>query len=125
MMRSKLVHGLGALLVGAIAWVAAVPPAQAVNIAWDKNGAFESCLERQASDWINAKAALVANDDPAAGDFDDMDVALWTAAALERCEIQSGRGSQTSEFRFTRYMAHWREHIHTVAQTVRDRVRAD
>lgn len=124
-MRSKLVHGPCALLVGAVTWAAAAQPAQAANIAWERSGAFESCLEMQANDWVNAKAALVANDDPAAGDFDDMDVALWTAAALERCEMQSGHGNQTSEFRFTRYMAHWREHIHTVAQIVRERVRAD
>ena len=73
----------------------------------------------------NAKAALIVNDDPAAGDLDDMDVALWAVAALQGCERQTGHGNQTSEHQFSRHMAHWREHIHSVAQIVRQRVRAD
>ena len=54
-----------------------------------------------------------------------MPMALWAVAALQTCETQAGHGNQTSEFTFSRHMAHWREHIHNVAQAVRQRVRAD
>lgn len=126
MMRYKPMHGRGILFaLSAMALTAGLQAAQAASIGWDKQGAFEVCLERQMDDWVNAKAALIINEDPAAGDLDDMDVALWAVTALERCEQQAGHGNQTSERRFSRYMAHWREHIHTVAQTVRQRVRVD
>jgi hypothetical protein len=99
--------------------------ARAAGIGWDRPGAFEACLENQLNDWINAKATLLINEDPAAGDLDDMDVALWAVTALQGCEAQSGHGNQSSEHKFSRHMAHWREHIHTVAQIVRRRVGAD
>jgi hypothetical protein len=54
-----------------------------------------------------------------------MDVALWAVTALQGCEQQAGHGNQTSENRFSRHMAHWREHIYSIAQTVRQRVGAD
>jgi hypothetical protein len=99
--------------------------ARAASIGWERHGAFESCLENQLNDWINAKATLVINEDPAAGDLDDMDVAMWAVTALQGCEAQAGHGNQSSEHRFSRHMAHWREHIHTVAQVVRQRVGSD
>ncbi len=124
MMRNKPVHGLCALFaLGVVIGAAGAAHAAAIN--WDRKGAFEVCLEKQLNDWVNAKATLLVNEDPAVSDIDDMDVALWAVTALEGCETQAGHGNQTSEHRFSRYMAHWREHIHTVAQTVRQRVRAD
>jgi hypothetical protein len=75
--------------------------------------------------WINAQAERLANEDPAAGDLDDPDVALWAAGAIATCEGQVGRGNANSEVRFVRHMAHWREHIDAVAQDIRQRGRAD
>jgi hypothetical protein len=113
-----------ALTLAAIAGAAAA--AQAAGITWgERHGQFESCLEDRANAWVNAKAELIINDDPAAGDVDDMDVALWAVTALQTCEQQTGQRSQTSEGRFSQHMAHWREHIYGVAQAVRQRVRAD
>jgi hypothetical protein len=126
MMRNKPEYGRNALLIGAILLAAAgTQAARAASINWDRQGAFEVCLESQLNDWVNAKASLVVNNDPAAGDLDDIDVALWAVTALEGCEAQVGHGNQTSEHRFSRHMAHWREHIHNVAETVQQRVRAD
>lgn len=125
MMRSKPMFGRYIYLVCAIVVAAGAPPASAAAISWEKRGVFETCLEHRLNDWVNTKAALVINEDPAAGDLDDMDVALWAVTALEGCETQAGHGNQTSEHRFARHMAHWRDHIHSVAQVVRQRVRAD
>ena len=112
-----------AVVVAAIA--AASLAARAANFAWENNGQFEACLDTQMTAWVNAKAALIINEDPAVADIDDMDVALWAVAALQSCEVQAGHGNQTSEGRFSRHMAHWREHIHNVATAVRDRVGSD
>ncbi|MBX9588860.1 MAG: hypothetical protein K2X43_06125 [Hyphomonadaceae bacterium] len=105
--------------------LAAATAPGAASVRWDTRGTFEACLEQRLNDWINAKAALVLNEDPAAAEIDDMDVALWAVAALQGCEEEVGRGNQTSEQRFSQHMAHWREHIYSVAQSVRQRVRAD
>ena len=72
-------------------------------------------------DWANSKATLVINEDPAAGDIDDMDVAIWAVDALQGCEKQTGQANLMSEGRFSLHMAHWRDHIHSVAQVVRQR----
>ncbi|NJO23703.1 MAG: hypothetical protein HC868_13240 [Sphingomonadales bacterium] len=126
MMRNGPGHGRCVLLIGVILLTVAVSRvASAAGINWDRQGAFEVCLESRLNDWVNAKASLVINNDPAASDLDDMDVALWAVTALEGCEAQAGHGNQTSEHRFSRHMAHWREHIHNVAQTVQRRVGAD
>jgi len=126
MMRSKPGRGQYTFLLSAALLVTCGTQAvSAASISWERHGAFEACLENQLNDWVNAKAELVLNEDPAAGDLDDMDVALWAVSVLEACEAKAGHGNQTSEHRFSRHMAHWREHIHSVAQTVRQRVRAD
>ena len=75
--------------------------------------------------WVFAKAQLVANQDAAASDIDDVDVALWAVTALQECETQAGSGNPASVQKFSKHMAHWREHIHKVAQTVRRRSGAD
>ena len=128
MMRRKPGHGRRVLLMSTIVvlvGMAGTQVAQASNISWERRGNFEACLDDRLQAWINAKAALVINEDPAAGDLDDMDVALWAVEALQGCEAQTGHGNQTSENRFARHMAHWREHINGLAQIVRQRVRAD
>jgi hypothetical protein len=112
-----------AVVVAAIA--SASLAARAANFAWENSGQFEACLETQMTSWVNSKAELIINEDPAVADIDDMDVALWAVSALQGCEAQAGHGNQTSEGRFSRHMAHWREHIHNVATAVRDRVGAD
>ena len=123
MMRSKPGHGRCVLLTCAIV-MAATP-----ELRGERSGNLLGETRRirgvsrdRANDWMDAKAELVVNKDPAAGDLDDMDVALWAVAALQGCEQQAGHGNQTSENQFSRHMAHWREHIHGVAQTVRQRV---
>jgi hypothetical protein len=111
--------------VALVATMAGASLVQAAGISWDKPGAFEHCLDDRMNAWINARAALIVNEDPTAGDVDDIDVALWAATVLQGCEQQAGHGNQTSETRFSRHMAHWREHIHNVAQAVRSRTGAD
>ena len=118
-------HARRALLVGTVMFTVGLQAASAASLKWERRGTFETCLEDRLNGWIKAKAELVINEDPAAGDLDDIDVAMWAVAALQDCEVQAGHGNQTSEYRFSRHMAHWREHIHSVAQTVRQRVRAD
>ena len=94
-------------------------------IGWERRGAYEACLDDRMHDWVNAKATLVINEDPAAGDIDDMDVAIWAVDALQGCERQTGQANLMSEGKFSLHMAHWRDHIHSVAQVVRQRIRAD
>jgi hypothetical protein len=115
------------LLMSAIVLTAATgaQPVNAGAISWEKRGVFETCLDDRLNDWVNAKAALVINEDPAAGDIDDMDVAIWSVEALQGCERQTGQTNLMSEGKFSLHMAHWRDHIHTVAQIVRQRVGAD
>jgi hypothetical protein len=113
------------LLLGAAALMAGLQGVSAASLKWERRGTFETCLENRLNDWVKAKAELVINEDPSAGDLDDIDVAMWAVAVLQDCESQAGHGSQASEYKFSQHMAHWREHIHNVAQTVRQRVRAD
>jgi hypothetical protein len=87
--------------------------------------AFEACLDAQAKAWIDARAALVLHEDPAAGDIDDRAVAAWTAQTLSTCAAKAGRGNDASERLFGRYMAHWREHIDAAVSAVRRRLPPD
>jgi hypothetical protein len=113
------------MAVAGLAMAAAVQPAEAANISWDTRGRFEVCLEARMDAWISAKAALVVNEDPAASDIDDIDVALWAVQTLETCVQQAGRGNQTSEGRFASHMARWRDHIEAVAEGIRRKGGAD
>jgi hypothetical protein len=99
--------------------------AQAAGIEWQAAGAFASCLNGQAKQWIDARAELVLNEDPAASAVDDVAVAAWTARTLEDCKAKAGRSDQESERLFVRYMAHWREHIDAAVTEVRRRSRPD
>jgi len=127
MLRRGLRRGQRVLLFGAMICLA-IPGAMrahSASLAWELRGPFETCLQSRMEQWINAQAERLANEDPAAGDLDDPNVALWAAGAIETCEGQAGRGSANSEVRFVRHMAHWREHIDAVAQDIRQRGRAD
>jgi hypothetical protein len=108
----------GALLCMAMAGSAA---GRAAGIEWSTPGAFEACLDAQAKAWIDAKAELVLNDDPAAGQVDDAAVAAWTLRTISACEAKAGRLERASERLFARYMAHWREHIDAAVREVRRR----
>ena len=49
---------------GGAATMAGASLVQAASIAWDRTGAFERCLEARMDAWINARAALIVNEDP-------------------------------------------------------------
>jgi hypothetical protein len=104
---------------GVLLWAAAAGPGAA------QTGGFEACLNGQAKQWIDARAELVLNEDPAASAIDDAAVAAWTARTLEGCKAKAGRSDQESERLFARYMAHWREHIDAAVTEVRKRSRPD
>jgi hypothetical protein len=127
MLRKQRGRARGVLVGCAVVWAGIAGPqvAPAANVGWERSGAFQACLETRMQNWVDAKAELVVSDNPAASELDDLTVALWTVEALETCETQVGRGDQTSELRFGRYMARWREHIHTVAEDIRRRLRPD
>lgn len=127
MVRKEPGRGRNTLFIGAVllAGIAGLQAARAAPIGWERGGPFQACLETRLQSWISAKAELVASDNPAAGEIDDLDVALWTVQALESCEEQVGRGDQTAELRFGRHMARWREHIHEVVEDIRRRGRPD
>jgi hypothetical protein len=117
-----------AVPAGLLVWAAAVAsdsPAQAAGIAWEKQGAFQTCLDAQAKGWLDAKVELVVNDDPAAGQMDDTSVATWAADALKRCGTKAGGADAAAEQQFIRYMAHWRDHIFKAADEIRRRARPD
>ena len=127
MMRKRLRHARCAIFASAAfcGLLAIASAGQAATLDWERGGPFEKCLQARMDQWIGTQAERVANDDPAAGELDDTDVALWAASAIEGCEAQAGRGDRASEMRFARHMAHWREHIDAVAQGIRQRGRAD
>ena len=118
-----------AVPAGLLVWAAAVASdnhAQAAGIAWEKQGAFQTCLDAQAKSWLDAKVELVVNDDPAAGQMDDASVATWAADALKGCATKAaGSADAASEQQFVRYMAHWRDHIFAAADEIRRRGRPD
>jgi hypothetical protein len=120
MMRTSYRRRFGAALVFAVLAGAAATAASASPI-WERAGAFQACLETRFKEWVDSRAELVANLDPAASDIDDAAVAQWTVAALEACRAQAGGGDQESEARFAKHMASWRDHINTVVQGIRQR----
>jgi hypothetical protein len=115
--------------VGALLWMAAgtvsggTVAAQAAGIGWEKQGAYQACLDGKAKAWIGAKVEQVVNEDPEMGAIDDNAVAQWATQALKAC---AGAGADPgSERHFMKYMAHWREHIYTAANEIRRRSRPD
>lgn len=107
----------GTMLLAIAFWVAVASTAIASPI-WERSGPFQACLEAQFKEWVDQRAELVVNDDPAASQVDDAAVAKWTIAALEACRSRVGGGDADSEARFTKHMASWREHIYNLAQSI-------
>ncbi len=94
---------------------------RAAGIEWNTHGALEACLDAHVRIWIEARAALVLNDDPTASDIDDLAVAAWTVQTISTCQAKAGRGNAASEQLFARYMAHWRQHIDVAVREARRR----
>jgi hypothetical protein len=117
-----------AVPVGLFAWAAAAADnssAQAPVVGWEKQGAFQTCLDAEARTWLQAKVELVVNEDPAASKIDDTSVATWATDALKSCATRAGGADTASEQQFMRYMAHWRDHIFKAADELRRRGRPD
>ena len=113
---------IGIVLVGATAQVSR---ASAAAITWGMKGAFEACLESSLETWLAAQTALEVNEDPAAARLDDAAVAAWTLATIVRCRAPAGAAQADSEDRFTKHMAHWRQHIYDLAADIRKRGHSD
>lgn len=107
----------GTLLVLSVVLLAVAGPVIASPI-WERAGPFQACLEAQFKEWVDRRAELVVNDDPAASQVDDAAVAKWTVATLEACRSRVGGGDADSESRFAKHMASWREHIYNLAQSI-------
>ena len=81
------------LCVSVLGVVLQISGTRSAPIAWSKQGAFEACLEASLEKWLQAQAALVVNEDPAAGRLDDAVVAKWTVDILSLCRMQAGTGN--------------------------------
>ncbi len=117
-----------AVQVGVLAWAAAAAnggAALASGIGWEKQGAFQTCLDAETKAWLQAKVELVVNEDPTASEINDSAVATWATEALKGCATKAGGADATSEQQFMRYMAHWREHIFKAADELRRKARPD
>jgi hypothetical protein len=117
-----------AVSVGLFAWAAVAAnggAALASGIGWEKQGAFQACLDAEVKTWLQAKVELVVNEDPAASKIDDTSVATWATGALKGCATKAGGADAGSERQFMRYMAHWRDHIFKAADEIRRKDRPD
>jgi hypothetical protein len=100
--------------------------ARAASITWERQGgAFEACLENGLEKWLQAQAALVVDEDPAAARIDDAAVARWTIDLLAECRARTGSANPKSEDRFMGHMARWRNHIYDLASSIRQRGASD
>lgn len=99
--------------------------ARADSIAWATQGPFETCLEASLDKWLQVEAALIVDEDPAAGRLNDAVVAKWTLETVAECRARNGTGDARSEDRFTTYMARWRNHIYDLASSIRQRGASD
>ena len=98
--------------------------ANAASIS-ERAAPFRVCLDSQLEKWVNARAELVANEDPKAGDIDDAAAAKWAVGVLEACRLQAGGGDQDAEAAFTKRVAQWRQHIYDRVQSIRELTRPD
>ena len=117
-----------AVQVGLLAWAAAAAngsAALASGIGWEKQGAFQTCLDAETKTWLQTKVELVVNEDPAASEINDSSVATWATDALKGCATKAGGADAASEQQFMRYMAHWRDHIFKAANEIRHKARPD
>ena len=99
--------------------------AGAAGITWAKKGEFETCLESSLDKWLAARAELEVNEDPAAAQLDNAAVATWTLETLAQCRARGGTAEASSEDRFTKYMAQWRQHIYDLAADIRKKNNSD
>ena len=99
--------------------------AGAAGITWAKKGEFETCLESSLDKWLAARAELEVNEDPAAAQLDNAAVATWTLETLAQCRTRGGTAEASSEDRFTKYMAQWRQHIYDLAADIRKKNNSD
>ena len=97
----------------------------AAGITWAKKGEFETCLESSLDKWLAARAELEVNEDPAAAQLDNAAVATWTLETLAQCRARGGTAEASSEDRFTKYMAQWRQHIYDLAADIRKKNNSD
>jgi hypothetical protein len=114
-------RGRGWAFVGGalLGWAVCLGVAGATPITWDKKGAFETCLESSLEAWLLAQAQLQVIEDPAAAKLDDRAVAAWTVETIGRCRALAKAGDASSEQRFARHMAQWRQHIYERAVDIR------
>ena len=124
MMRFVCARRRGAIVAFSLLSVVMSGSATGAQIS-ERAGAFQACLDARFHKWVNARAELVLNDDPKAGDIDDAVVAKWTADALDGCRAQAGGADRAAEDRFAKHMSHWREHIYELVRSVQDRSRPD
>lgn len=112
---------LGALLGSLLGHAAA----DAAAITWGNKGAFEACLERSLDKWLTAQAELQVNERPDAALLGDAAVAAWTVETLAQCRALGPASDPASEERFTKHMAHWRQHIYDLAADIRKKGQSD
>jgi hypothetical protein len=124
-MASLLCRHKRKLCAIAIFLAAAAQGAAAAGIAWSKKGEFETCLESTLDKWIAQRAALEVDEPAAAAQLDDAAVASWTVDTMAQCRARGGAAEATSEQRFAKHMAQWRQHIYDVAAEIRKRGNAD
>ena len=113
------------IIVLLAAAVQASSAASAAGITWTKKGEFETCLESSLDKWLAARAELEVNEDPAAAQLDNATVATWTLETLAQCRARGGTAEASSEDRFTKYMAQWRQHIYDLAADIRKKNNSD
>lgn len=106
-------------IVTVAAGITAAGGAIAAPLAWDKVGAFETCLEGHLESWLKIQSELVVNDDPAAAKTNDQSVANWTAETLAQCGAGRPNADASSSDRFIKHMAQWRQHIYDRAAEIR------
>lgn len=86
---------------------------------------LQMCLDSQFETWVNARAELVVNEDPSAGDIDDASVARWAVETMTACRAQAGGPDQAAEAQFTKRAARWHQHIYDRVQSIRELTRPD
>lgn len=118
-------RGLRAIAIVLLAATAQISGANAAAITWGKKGGFEACLESSLEKWLAERAALEVNEDPAAAQLDDTAVAAWTLQTIAQCRARAGTAEVDSEDRFTKHMAHWRQHIYDLAADIRKKGQSD
>lgn len=102
--------------------VAAAPHlAYAASLTWATKGPFETCLQTDVERWLNEQAERVVDQPAGVRGLDDAAVAAWTVEALTRCAKQGNAADATSEERFGKYMAQWRQHIYDLAARIRQK----